>query len=290
MKRWIAFLLICISIPFFDACKETESAQIATTTLPVYEFTSAMCRGTDLSITRLVTESVSCLHDYTLQVHQLRAIESAELVVISGAGLEDFLPTIPEEKLVDASSGISLHCNETIHEHNDETEHHHDEDPHIWLSVSNAKHMCRNIRDGLIAQYPACKDLILQNYENLLVKLTALEEYGKTQLSGLKSNEIITFHDGFSYLAESYDISIIKAIEEESGSEASAAELKEIITIVQEHNFHAIFVETSGSVSAAEIISNETGAKIYTLDMIMSGDSYFDAMYRNIDILKEALG
>lgn len=29
---------------------------------------------------------------------------------------------------------------------------------------------------------------------------------------------------------------------------------------------------------------------VCSLDMAMSGDSYFDAMYRNIDIIKEALG
>lgn len=29
---------------------------------------------------------------------------------------------------------------------------------------------------------------------------------------------------------------------------------------------------------------------VYSLDMAMAGDSYFDAMYRNIDTVKEALG
>ena len=80
------------------------------------------------------------------------------------------------------------------------------------------------------------------------------------------------------------------AIEEESGSEASAAELIELIEEVEHHNLPAIFTETSGSASAASVISRETGAAIHTLDMAMAGDSYFDAMYHNIDTLKEALG
>ena len=79
-------------------------------------------------------------------------------------------------------------------------------------------------------------------------------------------------------------------MEEESGSEASAAELKELIYLVREHRLPAIFTEKSGSASAAGIISKETGASVYSLDMAMSGDSYFDAMYHNIDTLKEALG
>ena len=80
------------------------------------------------------------------------------------------------------------------------------------------------------------------------------------------------------------------AMEEESGSEASARELIEIIALVETENVKAIFTECNGSVSAAKILSAETGVPVYALDMAMSGDSWFDAMYYNIDTLKEALG
>ena len=40
---------------------------------------------------KLVTESVSCLHDYTLTVRQMRSIEGAAMVILSGAGLEEFM-------------------------------------------------------------------------------------------------------------------------------------------------------------------------------------------------------
>ena len=62
-----------------------------------------------------------------------------------------------------------------------------------------------------------------------------------------------------------------------------------MIEEVEHHKLPAIFTEKNGSVSAAGIISRETGAKEFTLDMAMAGDSYFEAMYRNIDTLKEAL-
>jgi ABC-type Zn uptake system ZnuABC Zn-binding protein ZnuA len=78
-------------------------------------------------------------------------------------------------------------------------------------------------------------------------------------------------------------------MEEESGSEASAQELKELIATVREHHLPALFTERSGSVSAAGIISAETGATVYALDMAMSGNDYFEAMYHNIDTIKEAL-
>ena len=116
-----------------------------------------------------------------------------------------------------------------------------------------------------------------------------LENDGHQKLANLSCREIITFHDGFSYLAQAFDLTILEAIEEESGSEASARELIHMIEEVNHHRLPAIFTEKSGSVSAAGIIARETGAKEFILDMAMAGDSYFDAMYHNIETLKEAL-
>ena len=84
-------------------------------------------------------------------------------------------------------------------------------------------------------------------------------------------------------------MTILKALEEESGSEASAAELKELIGLVETNHLKAIFTEENGSTSAANIIAKETGISIYTLNMGMSGKNYFETMYHNIDAIREAL-
>lgn len=295
MKRFASFLAAAALAVSLQGCAASEPAQVAATTLPVYEFTSRICGGTDISVTRLVTESVSCLHDYALNVSQVKAVEGADLVVISGAGLEEFMEDILTGKpAIDASQGIDLlepeeHHHDHEHEEEDHEGHHHEEDPHIWLSPANAMAMARNICHGLTARYPDHADAFAANLEGLLSELEALQTYGETQLSSLSCRDLITFHDGFAYLADSFDLHILRAVEEESGREASAAELIELIGEVEHHDLPAIFTEANGSVSAAGIIARETHIESYQLDMIMSGNSYFDAMYHNIDTLKEAL-
>ncbi len=299
MKRIVFACLL--SLLLLTGCAPQQTAQIAATTLPVYEFTSRICSGTDLTICRLVTESVSCLHDYSLNTKQVRNAEAAEVIIISGAGLEEFMEDLLDGKqTIDASSGIEiLQCEEDHEEHNSEDEdhhahnhdgHHHEVDSHIWLSPENAAIMAENICNELSIYYPQFADTFESNLGELLQDLTKLQNYGCTQLADLSCRDLITFHDGFSYFAESFDLHILEAVEEESGSEASAAELIHLIQEVRHHNLPAIFIETNGSDSAASIISRETGAACYTLDMAMSGDSYFDAMYHNIDTIKEALG
>ncbi len=279
---FIILPLLCVG------CGKQEYAQIVTTTLPVYEFTTELCENTPITISKLITEEVSCLHDYSAQVSQMQKIESAKVVVLSGAGLEDFLDDVLDSsrKTINASEGIDLTCSTEEH-HSD---HHHEQDPHIWLSPEKAKQMCVNIAANLSDIYPEYEEFFLENLLNLLSKLDELQEYGETTLQDLSCRNLITFHDGFSYFAEAFDLHLLKAIEEESGSEVSAKELVEISELITEQDIPAIFTETNGSITSARRLREETGVTVYTLDMALSGSSYFDAMQHNIDTIKEALG
>nr|MBQ8244984.1 zinc ABC transporter substrate-binding protein [Oscillospiraceae bacterium] len=299
MKRLFS-LLFALAMLLAGCGTADEPAQIAATTLPVYEFTSRIVDGTGLTVTRLVTEEVSCLHDYSLNVSQVKAAEAAEHIVISGAGLEEFLDDLLlNNKIIDASRGIGLiipadgHDHDHDQEHGEEASHDshsHEFDPHIWLSPVNAAVMAQNICEGLTEKYPEYADTFAANLDTLTDELNDLYTYGESTLSSLSCREIITFHDGFAYFAACFDLHILEAVEEESGSEASAKELIHLVEEVEHHGLPAIFTEKSGSVSAAGIISRETGCGSFSLDMAMSGSSYFEAMYHNIDTIKEALG
>lgn len=85
----------------------------------------------------------------------------------------------------------------------------------------------------------------------------------------------------------------MKAIEEEEGAAVSAAEIKEIVALIEENHIPAIFVERNGSRKTADVIARETGCTVYELDMLMSGDGegiqpYLDAMDRNLTTILEA--
>ena len=151
MKRMASFLAASVLALSLHGCAASEPpAQVAATTLPVYEFTSHLCDGTEIAVSRLVNESVSCLHDYALNVSQVKAVEAAEVVVISGAGLEEFMEDILADKpAIDASTGITLiepeeHHHDHDHEEEDHEGHHHEEDPHIWLSPVHAVAMAES--------------------------------------------------------------------------------------------------------------------------------------------------
>ena len=118
-----------------------------------------------------------------------------------------------------------------------------------------------------------------------------MDVYGKEALSSLSCRKLITFHDGFAYFAQAFDLEILAAVEEESGSEASAKDLIGLIRLVQENSLPAVFIREKRQLCRGKDSSGaETGARVFTLDMAMAGDSYFTAMTNNINAIKEAMG
>lgn len=290
MKKLCLLLVAFLVLATCGCAPATKAAPILATTRPVYDLTAALCEGTELEIGLLINENVSCLHDYSLSTVQMKNLENAQMVVMSGAGLEEFQTDILLRcnYLLDASKGIVLiECSGHDHSH---AGHSHDTDAHIWLSPENAKIMVQNICKGLADRFPAYKETFQVNLEKQLSDLDALQSYGEETLENLSCRELITFHDGFAYLAQAFDLTILAAVEEESGSEASAKELIDLIEEVRHHRLPAVFTETNGSPSACGIIATETGVKVFTLDMCMGDGNYFDIMYQNINTLKEALG
>lgn len=271
-----------------------ESTQIVATTWPIFQFTAAVCENSGLFVTQLVTGQVSCLHDYSLTVRQMQAIEDAELIIMSGCELEAFM----DDALKNASDTIEC-CHGVpfiypeedshMHAHESSAAHHSHADPHIWLDPDNAATMVQNIARELTLRYPEHAALFFQNAADYCLKLSELNAYGVQTLQGLSCRELITFHDGFSYFASAFDLHILAALEEEDGAMATAAALEEMICLVQDNQLPAIFIETYGSDSAATVIQAQTGVNVYTLNMAMYGDDYFTAMRHNIDTVKEAL-
>ena len=94
MKRLPAALLAALLL--LSGCRQAPAEEarlrILATTYPVYLFTTAVTDGAEgVEVRLLVNAQTSCLHDYTLTVADMRAIEEADVIVMNGAGLEDFM-------------------------------------------------------------------------------------------------------------------------------------------------------------------------------------------------------
>lgn len=266
-------------------------ADILATTAPVAEIAEALTAGTGLTVDTLISEPVSCLHDYSLSVRQMQAVQSSSLILITGGGAEAFLENVlAGQDVISLSDGIGLReAGGGEHPHEASHEHEHEYDIHIWLDPACLAVMTQNAARALCAQWPEHAAAITHNADAFCDALDALAQYGYAALSQLSCRELVTFHEGFAYFAAAFDLTIAASMEIEPGSEPAARELTELVTLVRERQIPAIFTERNGTADAAGIVSRETGAEIYTLDMGMEHGATA-AIRHNIDTIREALG
>ena len=275
-----------------------EGMTVLASTYPVYLLAGALADGVEgVRVERLNTGAVSCLHDYTLSVGDMKRIEGADVLAINGVGLEDFMSdalAAARGTVIDCSEGVAL-LELMGHDHHDgdeeEGEHY---DPHIWMAPGNAIIMAGNLCRGLSEADP---DHAQAYSENLTLVTALLESWDSTMqdiLLGAERDDgvsipgLITFHDGFQYFAAAFDLPLLAAIEEEEGSEASAQVINETVSLVKEKGIPVIFTEVNGSDATAQAIARETGCAVSQLTMLMDGPddggltNYLDGLSGNI--------
>ncbi|MCI8539513.1 MAG: zinc ABC transporter substrate-binding protein [Oscillospiraceae bacterium] len=299
MKKFLVSLL-CLT--FLSGCgappESGASFTAAATAYPVYLLAREVMEGVEgAELIAVVNQPVSCLHDYTLTISNMKAIEQADLLLLNGVGLEEFLgDALGGRPAADCSEGVPLleTDGEAHHDHEHEhSEHDHGEhDPHIWMDPERAARMTENIAAALAQADPDHGEAYLANGAAAAEDLRGLKAALSAKLDGLSCRKLITFHDGFAYLADAFDLELLASIEEEEGSEASAKDIVEIVAAVETYGLPAIFVEANGSDATANAISRECGAAVHTLSMLMSGPegaTYGELMTGNIEVLLEAL-
>ena len=128
---------------------EKDRLTVVCTTYPIYLFAASLAQGVDgVAVERLDTGSTSCLHDYTLSMADMKRLERANIIVINGADLEEFLEdalAASDAAVIDCSEGVELL--ESLSHHHDEEDRSHDGhdhghwDPHYWMDPENARIM-----------------------------------------------------------------------------------------------------------------------------------------------------
>lgn len=305
MKKnaWAA-LLLALTMLVFGGCAAQEAGQpvrILTTFYPMYIFTLNIADGIDgVTVQNMADQNVGCLHDYQLQTRDMVALEEASVLVINGGGMEQFMDKVISMRsdlpVITACEGIDMlpltgHAHE--HEHEHEGEACSEVNAHVWLDPQLALKQIENITEGLCAADPAHAEAYRANAADYALRIGELDTQMRTELAPVAGEKIITFHEAFPYFANAFGIEIAGVIEHDQGEEPGTREIARTCDLVKELGVKALFVEPQYPQKAAETIARETGAGLYRLDPVVSGDSskesYELIMRENARVLLEAL-
>lgn len=291
MKRLLAlFVAVALGVSLC-ACAGLSEAKVMTSFYPIYIFAMNVFDGIEgIDLDCMAAPETGCLHDYQLLVGDMMKLSDAAALIVCGAGMESYLPDVqeqfPELAVIDCSQGIDLL--EEKHEDGDAPE----LNAHTWLDVRNAMRIVENIAENAKALFPEYADQITNNAAAYLERLNALDARMRELLAPEQGQKIVTFHDAFPYFANAYGLEIAAVISEEHEETLSPAQLAAVIETVKEAGNPPLFTEPQYSDAAAFAVSAETGAAIYSLDPLASGeyekDAYERGMLQNAEALLKA--
>ena len=294
MKKFLSLALILLTFTLVGCGgekKDDGKLKIVTSFYPIYLETMNITRGVSgVEVVNMTPPQTGCLHDYQLTPEDMKLLETADIFVVNGLGMENFLDKViearPNLKIINASDTPEI---VPIMEDGQPN-------PHVWLSITYAIAQVKNISSKLCELDPKHVDTYKRHTLDYVDELTTLRDEIHLSLTMLPNKEIVTFHEAFPYLAAEFGLKIAAVIEREPGTEPTPQELAETIEKINSLPVKIIFTEPQYSSKAAETIARETGAQIFELDPIVTGEAkpenlpdYVERMLNNVIVLAKAL-
>ncbi len=288
-----ALLLALVLVPVLS-----RAETVVTSFYPVWLLARNLTDGLDgVEVRNMAAPTTGCLHDYQLQTADMKALASADIFLVSGAGMESFLPQIssafPDLPVVEAAEGVPLLSEDGAIQLGDTEE---GANAHIWLDPSRAILMAQNLAAGLAQVMPNHAESLSANLDTLVLRLQALDRQLRDGLSSLPRKDIVTFHEAFPYFAQAYGLHVAAVVNKEPGETLTPAQTAALIAVLRDLGNPPLFVEPQYDDLSARMLSAETGAPVFTLDPVVTGpedpplDYYETVMLQNMTALQTALG
>jgi ABC-type Zn uptake system ZnuABC Zn-binding protein ZnuA len=234
---------------------------VATTT--VFADLVRQVGGDVVQVTSLVPKGGE-VHTFDPAPSAARAIADADLIVMNGLGLDDWLARLASNV---GTSGPILVLGEDL----PGVEYLYGEDgnggsvnPHLWLDVALARRYVERIRDALVALRPANAADVRAAADRYLARLEALDAEIRADFAALPQTErrVVSFHDAFPYYARAYGLTVVGTVVRSPGQEPSAGEVGALIEEIRAAGVHAILSEVQFNDAVSKTIADETGATV----------------------------
>lgn len=252
----------------------------------------------DVSLTNLSEPQTGCMHDYQLTPQDMILLSQADLFLVNGGGIENFLAEVgesyPNLAISQASEGVELLSEEEgIEEENhQEGEHDHgEENAHGWMDTRLYREMVQNIAIAFGVADPENRELYQTNadryceqIQNLAIQLEELREQAKGE-------PVVILHEAYAYVAQELGMENLYCLNLDEERQISASEAAEVIRQITDHGVKLVFAEELYGKDLGNTLEAETDVEVCYLDTLVRGnyqkDSYITSVQKNIDTLRK---
>ncbi len=232
------------------------------TTTSVFADMISQVGGELVRVTSLVPHNGD-VHTFEPRPSDIRSVADAQLLVMNGLGLDDWLAKtirnaadegVPLVRLAEELPGVEPLPGEEAGTRN----------PHLFLDVSYAGGYVERIASALKHADPEHADRYAERASAYLAELGALDGWVRQQIQAipLANRKIVTFHDAFVYYAREYGLEVVGVAVRAPGQDPSAGYIARLVDAVKTNRVKAIFSERQFPATLADQIAAETGARV----------------------------
>ena len=313
------FLLIVMFTLTITIASSTNSEYIETSNCPIQVATNGPRILTSIKPLQLIAVAITgqknntevllpsnvSPHDYQLKLSDTKKIESADILIWVGSGLEYFLDKIISKiktnkcviSMLDIKSLNLLTYKDTSHHHSQEHTSgckHGVIDTHVWMSLDNAAILAENLAKELKLIDKKNSKIYESNLQYFLSQLKQFKIVSKRMLASINTAEIFTFHDAYGYLEQQYNFSIIDYLSADALKEPGARHLQQLKNKLLMAKAPSILLEPQFDTKIFNRINIKNIATISYIDPLasdipVSTDGYILFMQSLIDSLKKCI-
>jgi len=240
-------------------------------------------------------------HDFEPSAAQAAQLRDASLIVANGLGLEERLESALDgaqkdgvpvfevgEQLDPLSIGTAdkeeTHAEDDGHGHKDDGHGHKDEapaqeeahnhgteDPHVWLDPERMATAASLVATQLATTTGLDAAPFQERAATYAEAARAAETEARALLAELPADQrkLISNHDALEYFAQRFNLEVIGTVIPGGSTlaEPSAADLSDLVALIEANNVKAIFSESTVSSKLIESLAREVGSQVSVIEL-----------------------
>lgn len=202
------------------------------------------------------------VHTFDPRPSDITAFTGADLVVLNGLGLDDWVIDLvgqagskaPVLRLAEDLPGVTYLAGDAQTGVN----------PHLWLNVRYAAAYVRRIVERLSAVDPDGAAAYRARGDAYAARLDELDTWVRQQLGAIPADarRIVSLHDAFPYFAAAYGLEVVGNVITVPGQDPSAGEIAALIDAIRASGVRAILSEAQLPGNLAVRIAEDTGVQV----------------------------
>ena len=237
-------------------------------------------------------------HDFEPSAAQAAQLRDASLIVANGLGLEERLESALDgaqkdgvpvfdvgeqlDPLVLSTADEAKPSEEDDHDHGhdhdaekepaqEEAHNHGAEDPHVWLDPERMATAASLVATQLATTTGLDASPFQERAATYADAARAAETEARALLAELPADQrkLITNHDALEYFAQRFNLEVIGTVIPGGSTlaEPSAADLSDLVALIEANNVKAIFSESTVSSKMIESLAREVGSQVSVVEL-----------------------